>query len=427
MGNKIEGLKQGQRIAFVSSLLSLLLALMKGIVGYLFGSPILIADAFHSGADLLSHTASGFGLWLASRGKTTKFPYGLYRAETLACLTVGGFIVVAGIEIFIEGYHKLFHLEPVGSFPILPVAASITSAVTAFVVAKMESKVGRSIGSQSLIANSSEAFLDIFTSLIVLLGIVLAYFRIPYVEGSVIILISLLLFKLGVENIWTSLLILMDANLDPELELELEKKANEIYGVKGVSDIKIRQSGPFKMVECVIETRPSLSLYKAHELADQVEEFIAKNYEQIESVFIHVEPQKNGTVTAIAPVENIAGLNSLIHGHFARAPYFVVLKLSDSITDIEDFYYNEFLGDTQHLGVKIARVLVKYKIDLLFTPNIGEISYHMLKDNLVDIYEADEGHTVKEMLERYRCGQLRPLTSPTHSVETSQAVSRLQA
>ena len=42
---------------------------MKGIVGYLFGSPILIADAFHSGADLLSHVASGFGLWLASRGK----------------------------------------------------------------------------------------------------------------------------------------------------------------------------------------------------------------------------------------------------------------------------------------------------------------------------------------------------------------------
>ena len=427
MGTKIEGLKQGQKIAFVSSLLSFLLALMKGIVGYLFGSSILIADAFHSGADLLSHVASGFGLWLAARGKTTKFPYGLYRAETLACLTVGGFIVVAGVEIFMEGYHKLFHIEPVASFPILPVAASIISAVIAFVVAKMESKVGQSIGSKSLIANSREAFLDIFTSLIVLLGILLAYFRIPYVEGGVIILISLLLLKLGVENIWTSLLILMDANLDPDLQLELEKKANGIYGVKGVSDVKIRQSGPFKMVECVMQTRPSLSLYKAHELADQVEDFIAQNYEQIESIFIHVEPQKNGTLTAIAPVENIAGLDSLIHGHFARAPYFVILKISDSGADIEDFYYNEFLGEKQHLGVKIARVLVKYKIDLLFTFSIGEISYPVLKDNLVDIYEAEEGHTVKEVIERHRLDQLRPLTGPTHPVETSQAVSRLQA
>ena len=208
-------------------------------------------------------------------------------------------------------------IEAVASFPILPIAASIASAVAAFVVSTIESKAGQSIGSQSLIANSREAFLDIFTSLIVLLGILLGYFGIPYIEGGVIIFIALLLFKLGFENIWTSLLILMDANLDPELQLELEKKTNEIYGVKGVSDVKIRQSGPFKMLECVIATRPSLSLYKAHELADKVEDFIAVNYASIESVFVHVEPQQNNeTLTAIVPVENIAGLDARIHGHF---------------------------------------------------------------------------------------------------------------
>ena len=146
--------------------------------------------------------------------------------------------MVAGIEIFREGYYRLFYLEPVKSFPILPVAASIISSVAAFVVARMELKVGKSIGSQSLIATSREAFLDIFTSLIVLVGILLAYFRIPYVEGAVIILISLLLFKLGIANTWTPLLVLMDANLDLELQHELEIKANEIYGVKGVSDVK---------------------------------------------------------------------------------------------------------------------------------------------------------------------------------------------
>jgi predicted Fe-Mo cluster-binding NifX family protein len=175
-----------------------------------------------------------------------------------------------------------------------------------------------------------------------------------------------------------------------------------------------------------METRPSLSLYKAHELADKVENFIAENYEQIESVFIHVEPQKNGTVTAILPVENIEGPDSRIHGHFARAPYFVILKLNDTRTDIEDFYYNEFLSEKQHIGVKVARVLVRYKIDLLFTFNIGEISYHVLKDNLVDIYEAKEGSTVKEIIESYRLDQLQSLTGPTHSVETSQVVNRLK-
>ena len=422
MDQKIINLKRGRKIAFISSLATFLLALMKGIIGYLFGSQILIADAVHSGADLLSHAASGFGLWIASRGKTARFPYGLYRAETLACLAVGGFIVLAGIEILTEGYHKLFHIQPLDSFPILPFATGIVSAAIAFVVSKMESKVGRSIGSQSLIANSREAFLDIFTSFIVSAGILLAYFEVPYVEGAIIILISLLLLKLGLQNIWTSLLILMDANLDPELQLDLEQKVNGIYGIKGVSDLKIRQSGPFKMVECVVKTRPSLPLYKAHELATRAEDLITKDGKNIESVFIHVEPREDETISVIIPVENMDGLDSRIHGHFARAPYFLILKLNDAGAEIEDFYYNEFLNEKQHIGVKIARVIVKYKIDLLFTVNIGEIAFHMLKDNLVDVYKVEEGLSVKEIIEKYRLKRLQPLMGPTHLTEESKVV-----
>ena len=418
--NKIESLKKGRKIAFISSLVSLLLAVMKGIVGFLFGSQVLIADAFHSVADLLTHAASGFGLWIASRGKTTKFPYGLYRAETLACLIVGGLIVAAGVEICREGYHKLFHLDPVGSFPTLPVAVSIISGITAFVVARKESKVGKSIGSQSLIANSREAFLDIFTSLTVLAGILFAYFRIPYAEGSIIILIALLLFKLGIENIWRSLLILMDANLDPEMQFEIEKRANEIYGVKGVSDVKVRQSGPFKMIECVISTRPSLPLYRAHELASKVEEVIEKNYAQIESVFIHVEPMKEEITSAIIPVQDINGMDSKISEHFGRAPYFVILNLENGNADIEDFYTNEFLNEKGHIGLKAVRVIIKYRLDLIFVTNIGEIAYYMLKDHLVDIHRADEGLSVKEVMAKYSLDQLARITEPTHPVEESQ-------
>ncbi|MBF0226269.1 MAG: cation diffusion facilitator family transporter [Desulfobacterales bacterium] len=419
MKNKIENLKRGRRIAFISSFVTFLSALVKGIVGYLFNSPVLIADAFHSGSDLLTHFASAMGLWIATRAKTTKFPYGLYRAETIACLVIGGLIIMVGIGLFWDGFQKLLTLDAVTTFPAIPIAASLFSTTAAIIVAKMESKVGKSIGSQSLIANSREQFLDIFTSMVVLTGILLAYFKIPYAEGSIIILISILLIKLGVENIWTSLLILMDANLDPELQVEIEKKVNEIYGVKGVSSIKIRQSGPFKMVECVIATKPSLSLYQAHELANKIEDLIEKNHKHIESVFIHVEPMKDKTLLAMIPVKNIEGLDSEIHGHCARAPYFIIVKLRDKQIEIEDFFVNEFFKEKKHIGVKIARIAVKYKLDLLFTASIGEISFHMLKDNLIDIYKADEGLKVKEIINSYHLNQLQILTDPTHSIEES--------
>ena len=239
-------------------------------------------------------------------------------------------------------------------------------------------------------------------------------------KGFIIILISLLILKLGLENLWLSLLVLLDANLDPYLQGEIEKKINQIYGVKGVSEVNIRQSGPFKMVECKIETSPSLSLYRAHELADKTEDFITKHYQYIESVFIHVEPSKEKTVSAIIPVGDINDFDSKVYGHFGRAPYYIILNINDNDIKIEDFYYNEFLADKQHIGLKVIKAVIKYKLDLLFTSNIGEISFYMLKNNFVDIYKIEEGLSVGEVIEGYRNNQLRQITAPTHPVEESQ-------
>lgn len=416
---RLEALKRGQKVAFLATFATLLLALMKATIGYFFDSKLLIADAFHSGADLLAIFASGFGLWLASKKKSKRFPYGLYRSETLVSLVIGALIVWAGIEMLKEGYHKFHHLPPVQAFPIVPVSASIVSIIAAYFIAKKEKAVGTLINSQSLLANAKESFLDIYTSIVVLAGILLAFARIPYVEGSIIILISLLILKLGIENIVSSLLILLDANLDPQLQSDIEEKVNKIYGVKGVSEVKIRQSGPFKMIECKIATSPALPLYRAHGLADKAEEFISKNYAHIESVFVHVEPLKRKTVAAIVPVKEIKGLDSIVHGHFGRAPYFVILRLENTDVEIEDFYFNEFLGEKKHVGLKVIKAVIKYELDVLFTSRIGEISFYMLKDSFVDIFKIEEGSSVKEVLKRYHENQLEEILAPTHPVEES--------
>jgi len=414
---KAKDLQKGQKIAFIATLVTLLLAVMKGAIGYVFDSRILTADAFHSGADFLAIFASWFGLWMAAKKKSARFPYGLYKAETLVSLIIGALIAWAGAELLQEGYYKLSSVTPPRAFPVLPVTASSISIIAAYFIAKKEKAVGMAINSQSLIANASESFLDIFTSMVVLTGILLAYARIPFIEGIIIILISLLILKLGIKNIWTSLLVLMDANLDPELQAEIEEKINNIYGVKGVSEVRIRQSGPLKMVECKIATSPSLSLYKAHELANMAEDFIMKNYKHIESVFIHVEPSRDKTIAAIIPVKDINGLDSIVHGHFGRAPYFIIVRLGTDNTEIEDFYYNEFIHEEKHAGIKVIKAVIKYKIDVLFTSRIGEISFYMLKNNFVDIYRAEEGLSAREIIERYRNNQIERIVSPTHSAE----------
>ena len=339
-GENSELLKRGQQVAIAATLIIFLLAVAKFFIGYLFESRILIADAYHSGVDVFAIFASWFGLQLASRKKSTKFPYGLYRAETFATLIIGAFIMWAGIENFLEGYSRLYVPIPKQAFPILPVLVSGASVIISFVVAKMERQAGTSINSGALKANASDAFLDVGTSVVVLAGILLAHAKIPYIEGLIVMFIAVLIIRLGIMNIWTPMLILLDANLDPGLQEAIEDRISRIDGIKRVHDVKIRQSGPFRMVECNIATKPSVSVFKAHELANMVEKIVEAEYSEIESVFVHVEPVRQHTLSAIVPVKEMNGMDSMVHGHFGRAPYFVILKLDDAgTTEIEDFYY----------------------------------------------------------------------------------------
>ena len=195
MSEKNIKLKKGQHLALIATIVTLLLSALKGLIGYFFNSKVLVADAFHSGADTVAIFASAFGLWLASRKKSDRFPYGLYKAETLGTLIIGGFIAWAGVELLIDGYDKLFVVPAFQEFPYLPIGVTLLSIIIAYVIAKKEKAVGKEIHSQSLIANAKESFLDIWSSTVVLMGILFAYLKIPFVEGSIIILISMLILK----------------------------------------------------------------------------------------------------------------------------------------------------------------------------------------------------------------------------------------
>lgn len=421
MDTNINLMMRGQRVAMIATIVILLLAIVKFVTGYLFDSGILIADAFHSGIDSLAIFASWFGLWIASKKRSARFPYGLYRAETLVTLFIGAFVTWAGIENLMEGYKKVFQTVPEQEFPLLPVIVSGISVFVSYFVAKMESEAGELINSGALKANASEAFLDIGISVVVLAGILLSYARIPYVEGAVIMFIALLIMRLGVKNIWTPVLILMDANLDPQLQAGIEKIISSMDGVKELITLKIRQSGPFSMVECEIATSPNVPVHRAHELADRIEEVVKGAYDRIESVFVHVEPVRYDSVSVILPVKEMDGLDSKVYGHFGRSPYYIILKLDDKgVPEIEDFYYNQFLGDSDniHVAVKVIKAVIKHDLDIVFTPKIGEIAFHMLKDNFIDIYRAETGEAVSKVVEKFNRGRIEAIKEP-HPVDES--------
>jgi len=71
-----------------------------------------VADAYHSLGNIVEVYASAFGLWLAGRRRSARFPYGLLRAENVASMLVGLLILFAGVELLRDGHAKI--LSPAG-------------------------------------------------------------------------------------------------------------------------------------------------------------------------------------------------------------------------------------------------------------------------------------------------------------------------
>ena len=91
-------IKKARSRAALSVALNLLLSLGKGVAGVLGGSSALVGDAIHSATDVVGSAATYTGLWLAGK-KHPSFPYGLYKAETLATLITSIAVIFAGYEV----------------------------------------------------------------------------------------------------------------------------------------------------------------------------------------------------------------------------------------------------------------------------------------------------------------------------------------
>src|SRR5688572_12123945 len=134
------------------------------------GSVALLADTIHNFADAATAIPLGVAFWLARRGATRRFTYGLGRAGDVAGLVIVAPILLSAILAAVESIRRLLRPEPVEMLWAVAAASAIgflgNEAVAIFRI-----RTGREIGSAALVADGYHARVDGWTSLAVLLGV----------------------------------------------------------------------------------------------------------------------------------------------------------------------------------------------------------------------------------------------------------------
>ncbi|EUC66774.1 zinc/cadmium resistance protein [Rhizoctonia solani AG-3 Rhs1AP] len=95
------------------------------IVGYAVGSLALVADSFHMLNDVLSLVVALYAIKLSASGASAKYSYGWHRAEILAALVNGVFLLALCFSIFMEAIERFFSTPEISNPKLVVIVGSL--------------------------------------------------------------------------------------------------------------------------------------------------------------------------------------------------------------------------------------------------------------------------------------------------------------
>jgi cation diffusion facilitator family transporter len=267
-------------------------ALIQTAVVLLSGSVGLLADTIHNFADAATAIPLGVAFWLARRGATPRFTYGLGRVEDLAGLAIVVTILASAIVAAYEAIRRLVHPEPVALLWAVMVA-SVIGFIGNEAVALFRISVGRQIGSAALVADGYHARIDGWTSLAVLVGAIGVWAGYPLADPVVGLLISIAIFVLVWQSARSIFLRTLDGVETEALEA-IAHAASHVPGVTEVTDVRARWIGHRLHADLSITVQAALSLSDGHEVAKAVRHQLLHHLPHLGSMTIHVDPDGEG-------------------------------------------------------------------------------------------------------------------------------------
>src|SRR5436309_2368454 len=99
--------QEGLRSTLIGVCINAVLAIGKGVAGYLGNSYALIADAIESASDIFSSFIVYLGLRIAAKPPDANHPYGHGKAEPLAAVTVSAALIAAAGLIARESIREI--------------------------------------------------------------------------------------------------------------------------------------------------------------------------------------------------------------------------------------------------------------------------------------------------------------------------------
>lgn len=280
--------KCGRVAGAVGIVTNFLLFLMKIIVGTVFHSVSVTADAVNNLTDSGSSVVTLIGFKMASKPADEKHPFGHARIEYLSGVIVSFIVIFLGLQLGMSSIEKILTPEENALTPVALVVLVIS------ILAKLWQclfyrKVGRMIKSESVEATSKDSRNDVIATSVVLLGAVITMLTGVNLDGYMGAVVALFIVFSGVQLTISTADPLLGQAPEGELVQTITEKMLSYPGIIGMHDLAVHNYGVgrcFASAHCEVDAKNDILV--SHDLIDNIERDFSRDL-GIHMV-IHLDP-----------------------------------------------------------------------------------------------------------------------------------------
>ena len=286
--NSVKRSKYVLQAAWISIVVNTLLFGGKFVAGITTDSVALIADAWHTLSDSVSSVVLLVGIWFAHKPADKEHPFGHGSLELVVTLFIGFVLGLVAINFFRESYLRYVSQEQV-EYTGFAMLITVISLLAKEAVAQYCFRVSKKSGSKALRADAWHHRSDAISSLIILIGIVLAPFAwwIDIVLGFIV---SAFILYTAIEIIWDTISGVIGEAADAEMLLQVQNVCNLVLQKDAqVHHLHVHNYGIHKEITFHIVLPNTMKIEEAHTITTAMEKAVRKDL-GFEAT-IHIDPE----------------------------------------------------------------------------------------------------------------------------------------
>ena len=291
------------RVTLAGGAVNVILLAFKFIAGILGHSAAMIADAVHSLSDFVTDLIVLIFVHISGKPQDKSHDYGHGKYETLALTMIGIALLIVAVGIFISGAQRIaawYNGQELEAPGMLALWAAFLSILLKELTYRYTIRKARQLDSPALEANAWHHRSDALSSIGTAVGIggaVLLGKRWTVLDPIASIVVGAFIVKVAIELILQGMRDLLEHSLPDEIEDEIMQIALSEPDVVEPHDLRTRRIGNRYAIELHILMNGDITLARAHDHADSIENQLKKRFGEHTHVAIHMEPSETENPT----------------------------------------------------------------------------------------------------------------------------------